>query len=353
MATVRRATRADVPAMAGALADAFDDDPVMGWMLGPKPKQKRLVRFFSVALRSWFLRHEHTWTADINGGDVGKGAVAGGAVWAPPGRWRLGFLDMLLTAPTMMRLAAHASAASRPASGFSSSTTCAAPHYYLAILGTDPQKQGKGFASAMLAPVLARCDEEGMPAYLESSKHSNISFYERHGFVLNEELQLPNGPPIWPMLPRASRLIPPVLDHALTEPVEAFIADVTADVRRLSESLPNVKVDQLERDVAIEAYNLVAAFIDADSRHSDDELWALLTTFGPRLDTILVYATPKDLRESGLLNGRSAWLEEADSAVRHPGQERRARTLEGVGTPLPRPRHGHRAHCVLARRLPR
>jgi GNAT superfamily N-acetyltransferase len=196
MPTVRKATRADVPAMATALADAFDDDPVMGWMLGPKPKQKRLHRFFSVALRSWFLRHEQTWTADVDG----AGALAGAGVWAPPGRWRLGFLDMLTTAPTMMRLAGRRVGSLTAGQRMLEQHHLRRPHYYLAILGTDPQKQGKGFASAMIAPVLARCDEEAMPAYLESSKQSNIGFYERHGFVLNEELQLPDGPPIWPML---------------------------------------------------------------------------------------------------------------------------------------------------------
>ena len=74
------------------------------------------------------------------------------------------------------------------------------PHYYLAVLGTEPEKQGKGFGAAMLAPVLDRCDAEGALAYLESSKERNIPFYERHGFVVQETLQLPDGPPLWPMI---------------------------------------------------------------------------------------------------------------------------------------------------------
>ena len=74
------------------------------------------------------------------------------------------------------------------------------PHWYLSTLGTDPEAQGRGLGSAMLAPVLGLCDEDGWPAYLESSKESNIPFYERHGFRVTGEIQVPDGPKLWPML---------------------------------------------------------------------------------------------------------------------------------------------------------
>ena len=51
----------------------------------------------------------------------------------------------------------------------------------------------------MLAPVLERCDEEGLPAYLESSKESNIPYYQRFGWRVTRELPLKNGPSLWAM----------------------------------------------------------------------------------------------------------------------------------------------------------
>ena len=39
-----------------------------------------------------------------------------------------------------------------------------------------------------------------MPAYLESSKESNVAFYVRHGFEVTDVHHLPRGgPPLWLM----------------------------------------------------------------------------------------------------------------------------------------------------------
>ena len=43
--------------------------------------------------------------------------------------------------------------------------------------------------------VLDRCDEEGVPAYLESSNPRNIPFYARHGFESTGEIVVGKGAP--------------------------------------------------------------------------------------------------------------------------------------------------------------
>jgi GNAT superfamily N-acetyltransferase len=74
------------------------------------------------------------------------------------------------------------------------------PHYYLASLGVAPEAQGNGVGSRLLGPMLERCDREGVPAYLESSRDRNVPFYERHGFRVTDELRLPlGGPTLWLM----------------------------------------------------------------------------------------------------------------------------------------------------------
>ncbi len=77
-----------------------------------------------------------------------------------------------------------------------------APHWYLALLGTDPDRQGSGLGSAALQPVLDLCDTEGQAAYLESSKEGNVPFYERHGFEVTGTVDLGRGgtgPRLWLM----------------------------------------------------------------------------------------------------------------------------------------------------------
>ena len=67
------------------------------------------------------------------------------------------------------------------------------------MLGTEPARQGEGIGTRLLEPVLETCDADELPAFLESSKESNVAFYTRHGFRVTEEVQLPGGPPVWLM----------------------------------------------------------------------------------------------------------------------------------------------------------
>jgi ribosomal protein S18 acetylase RimI-like enzyme len=131
--------------------------------------------------------------------------VKGVAIWAGPGEWRLSGMESLRYLPTTIK----AFGLGRAPLALKVLTTVeqahpAALHWYLETLGTDPEHQGKGVGSALLQPGLDRCDDEGLPAYLESSKESNLAFYARHGFEVTREINLPNGPTLWAMW-RAAR----------------------------------------------------------------------------------------------------------------------------------------------------
>jgi len=55
-------------------------------------------------------------------------------------------------------------------------------HLFLLLIGVDPKFQGKGYASELIRPMLARLDEEGLPCYLGTLKEANIPLYEHFGF---------------------------------------------------------------------------------------------------------------------------------------------------------------------------
>lgn len=74
-------------------------------------------------------------------------------------------------------------------------------HAYLWIVGTRPDMQGNGLGSRVMREMTKRLDEEGMPAYLESFKEKNLTFYERHGFQVFRKVDIDDKecPPIWSM----------------------------------------------------------------------------------------------------------------------------------------------------------
>lgn len=75
-------------------------------------------------------------------------------------------------------------------------------HWYLPIIGVEPNAQGRGLGGALLRHATARFDDDEVLAYLESSNPRNISLYERHGFEVMGEIQIGAGPLVTPMLRR-------------------------------------------------------------------------------------------------------------------------------------------------------
>ena len=90
------------------------------------------------------------------------------------------------------------------------------------------------------------------------------------------------------------------MSSTLTIPVKWFVDDVSAALHELAHTT-DASDEGPRHDAATEAFNLTCGFIDADGLHTDDELWALITAFGPLLPTQLGQATPEDVRRAGLV----------------------------------------------------
>ena len=60
-------------------------------------------------------------------------------------------------------------------------------HWYLYVLGVDPSHQGKGHGSSLVRYKLEYIDQQGIPAYLETSLERNVKFYDKHGFQVIKE----------------------------------------------------------------------------------------------------------------------------------------------------------------------
>lgn len=65
------------------------------------------------------------------------------------------------------------------------------PHWYLSLLGVNPEYQGKGFASALMKSMLNRIDEDNLPCYLETETEKNVEMYKHFGFRVAEQFSIP------------------------------------------------------------------------------------------------------------------------------------------------------------------
>jgi hypothetical protein len=180
-------TSAEVGAVFGA---AFADDPVWQWMCGVDGAR----RVAAAITQLGHERHASEFT-------VVDGAAAW---WHEPNAWRLGLAETLRLVPRVLPIAKARSLRLLRMSALVESQHPDDGSAYLGWLGAAVQGQGRG--AAAIAPGLARCDENGWSAYLETSNPRNHAFYQRHGFVLGEPLRVVNGcPPLWPMTRPARR----------------------------------------------------------------------------------------------------------------------------------------------------
>lgn len=183
----RVATAAEIPAAVDVLARAFYADPVWSWAF-PDP-ERRLEQHRAVwgLVANAALSYESAWLS---------GDCAAVALWIPPGKPELlaedeERLEGLLTE----LLGDGATRVLETFECFEAAHPTAEDHYYLSLLGTNPDQRGRGLGMGLMAATLERIDTEGAPAFLESSNPINTPRYERLGFAVCGEFELPDGGP--------------------------------------------------------------------------------------------------------------------------------------------------------------
>lgn len=195
----RPATRADVAALSDTLGRAFFDDPVMGWMLpDANARRRKLHRLFAS-----LTRHHYLTNGGVEVVADGAGGIGGAALWAPPGKWRQTRLEELRSMPGLLLTFGGSVRRGMVAEESMKANHPEEPHWYLAVIGSDPAVRGAGYGQALMNSRLDRVDAEHAPAYLESSKPDNVPYYERFGFEVTGEVALPGGPSLIPMWRRA------------------------------------------------------------------------------------------------------------------------------------------------------
>jgi GNAT superfamily N-acetyltransferase len=183
---MKRAKRSEFPHLADLLVRAFWLDPFHQWLFPDQALRPARQRLLFERVLSIYDRHGRVYTTE---------EISGVALWDPP---RDGGPSLSELFSFVVRvLPVFGARAFRIAQGMAPMATLhpEEPHWYLSILGTDPDHQRSGVGATLLQPVLRRCDREGTSAYLEASRIENVPYYERFGFEVVAPLQMPAGGP--------------------------------------------------------------------------------------------------------------------------------------------------------------
>jgi ribosomal protein S18 acetylase RimI-like enzyme len=187
------ASEADVARLAEVLSRAFAQDPFNRHLVPDDERRaRRLPQGFAEQLRRVFLpKGTVLTTADR----------AGAALWLGPGGQRLSCGEQLRMLPGMARLVGlrHLAVVMGTLAELDRRLP-REPHWHLSLLGVSPERQRAGIGSALLRPILERCDREVTAAYLETANPANLGLYQRHGFAVRERVDLRDGPRVWTML---------------------------------------------------------------------------------------------------------------------------------------------------------
>lgn len=189
----------DLDAAATVLARGFAEEPGNRALL-PNPEiRAKVLQTASRLELSWTMPFGSIHVATVDG------VIGAVAIWHPPGNMvgSIGGLGRALvqatpTLPSLLRPLPHKAsvllrhspqtlplvllrrrAVVRASAGLS---------WHLAFLATAPEYRGRGLARRLLDRQLARCDEDGAAAWLETTDPINPPIYERFGFVTTRHI---------------------------------------------------------------------------------------------------------------------------------------------------------------------
>ncbi|MCB2074711.1 MAG: GNAT family N-acetyltransferase [Novosphingobium sp.] len=191
---VREATRAHARGLTETLAAAFVDDPPLCWILEEPDRairQERLETFFGPMVRG----------AIANGLALHTPGSSAVTLWRIPGRIHPGFFETARALPYLRRALGSGGQRAKTVGDTLKDHAPDRAYWYLQFAGVAPDAQGKGLGSKTIRAGLEQARAAGYPAYLEAAKPGNVAIYQRLGFRIVDEWDIPGGGPhFWGML---------------------------------------------------------------------------------------------------------------------------------------------------------
>lgn len=173
------------------LSLAFANDPAMTYL---KPDVAARCRMLPHFFRH--MRREDRLVGSVETSTGGEVA----ALWRTPGHHKTEPLGSLRTTLAFLRILGFATPRGMAVGASMARHHPQYPHWYLRFLGVRPEAQGKGWGGVALRHGIARAENDGLPIYLETATRDNVGLYQRFGFAITQEWDVPRGGPhFWGM----------------------------------------------------------------------------------------------------------------------------------------------------------
>jgi GNAT superfamily N-acetyltransferase len=200
---VRPAAQRDVPRIAATLTIALADSRWTRWALPDDGRMQRLTRLHELDAGHRGVATGTAWVTDD---------VTAVAVWEPPagapGTVALPADVRAALDRELPYLAADRATAVRETAALVESARPSEPHWWLLHLGVRPTSRRRGLAAAVLAPVLVRCDSEGVPAAAAVTSWANVRFLRGFGFEVSLSTRTSDDElPLWVLVRQPQRAI--------------------------------------------------------------------------------------------------------------------------------------------------
>jgi GNAT superfamily N-acetyltransferase len=191
--SVRPAEQRDVPRIAATLTVALADSRWTRWVLPDDGRIQRLTRLAELEAGHRGVSTHSAWvTEDVTAVATWEAPPDAPGTAPVPADVRAALARELpvLSGPHAARVAATRALvdAARPAE----------PHWWLAHLATRPTARRQGLGRAVLAPALARCDADGVPAATAVYTWAGVRFLRGSGFEVSAALHTSDDElPVW------------------------------------------------------------------------------------------------------------------------------------------------------------
>lgn len=171
---LRSVDRQELEVAALVVARAMRDNPLQIAAMGQKPQRR--VRLMHHGFSRLLRLDGHPTVGAWNGNRlVGVGASA------DPGHCQPSPRERVRLAPALLMAGRAAPRLARWQLAWAKHDPARA-HSHLGPVGVDPELQGRGIGSMLLADYCRRLDQTRLLSYLETDKPENVRLYQRFGY---------------------------------------------------------------------------------------------------------------------------------------------------------------------------